>query len=312
MTAEALRKAAADHRSRTTATNDDRVLPINIDSREAAPAAAGEMAEIKQFLREPLGRQTVILWPTTDLSIAQQQSKAYSAIAGSQPVDLPLEISGPARNTWQQIATSTLTLVNHVESLDMLCNPRDYNPDAYPSLGEFIKKISRDFTAKKMELIKSTRKPLSLTILFASESSDHGVLSNLGSGVRFGFLDGSALIGVTPASEIGRWWANRRGLLTQTIVQLDAHAFCLPPTVSVPVSRRYGPEAARTTLDDHPVSKKSEAEIADYLKRSDFGRHLLGDVDRRSRRGATRARRLARRTRRWWRARISTVVGTSR
>ena len=46
--------------------DDDRVIPINIDHREAVPPTPQELADIKRFIRDPaVGRRCVLLWPQT-------------------------------------------------------------------------------------------------------------------------------------------------------------------------------------------------------------------------------------------------------
>jgi hypothetical protein len=240
ITADDLRIAVRNH-SKKNPSNDERVIPINIDSREAAPATPLEMADMKRFLREEQGHRCIIFWPTTDAGIASGMADAYTNIAGSQPIDLPMLVVGPDRSTWIETAKSTVTLVNEVDSIELLANPADYDPAEYISIGEFIRQVSRDFTKRKVALLRSTRKPLKLTVLFASESSDAGVLTQLTSSARFGLLDTSALVHVTDGA-LGQWWKERRGLLTQTIVQLDAHAFAAPPAVTVPILRTFGPD----------------------------------------------------------------------
>jgi hypothetical protein len=273
----AIKSAVELHRREHYTEKDQRVLPINIDHREAALASPIELAEIKQFLREPLGRNALVLWPTTERALAEELANSYTTIAGSTPIKLPVEIDGPPRAAWRQIATDTVVLVNKVDAIDLLVNPNDYDPDDFPSLGEFLRRISSDFAAKKIALVRSAKKPLSLTILYASESQDMGVLSQLTSGSRFGLLDGNALVGVTPTSEVGKWWDVRRGLLTQTIVTLEAHALALPPTVSMPILRAHGPEAVKELLSGMGLDSKGSAELHRIVKRSDIGRHLLGE-----------------------------------
>lgn len=192
-------------------------------------------------------------------------------------MNFPCRWSGPTGPLWIETAKNTVTLVNEVDSIELLANPEDYSPNEFVSIGEFIRQISRDFTKRRVALLRSTRKPLKLTVLFASESSDAGVLTQLTSSARFGLLDASALVHVTADSELGRWWTSRRGLLTQTIVQLDAHAFTAPPAVTVPILRSFGNGDVIGDLTDLRYSKKSPGELLNVMKRSDIGRHLQGE-----------------------------------
>lgn len=89
-------------------------------------------------------------------------------------------------------------------------------------------------------------------------------------------LDPHALIGVTPNSEVGRWWSARRGLLTRAVVQLNAHALFLPPGVSVGILRKYGPYDVQDKLKDLNVRSPSTSRLVRDLSRSDFGKHLTG------------------------------------
>jgi hypothetical protein len=272
-----LQQAVAQHNAANNPTNDRRVIPLNIDSREAAPAETLEMAEIKRFLRDDIGHRVMMFWPTTDFAVATAMVDSYTAISGTQPIKLPITVGGPPRSTWQDIAKNTVTLANNVDSVELLANPSDYDPAEFSSIGEFLRAISRDFTSRRIQLLRSTKKPLQLTVLFACESPDPGVLSQLTSSARFGLLDASALIHVTAESELGKWWSNRRGLLTQAIVQLDAHAFVAPPAVFIPILRSYGPDNVVNDLKTLGTSRKSPGELKRIIARSDVGRHLLGE-----------------------------------
>ncbi|MEV0381923.1 hypothetical protein [Nonomuraea sp. NPDC050643] len=277
LTSDALSKAVERHAAQHNAANDSKVIPINIDSREAAPASTREMAEIKRFLRTNNGSRALVFWPTTDQIIASEMVSAYEAIAGKQSIALPLVVEGPLRDSWVDIAKNTVTLVNRVDSIELLANPSDYDPAEFVSIGEFLRQISTDFRTRRLALLRSTKKPLKLTVLFACESAEPGVLSQLTSSARFGLLDASALVHVTQNSELGRWWSSRRGLLTQAIVQLDAHAFVAPPALFIPILRSHGSEAVVSDLLSLGTSKKSPNELVAIMARSDVGRHLLGE-----------------------------------
>ena len=82
------------------------------------------------------------------------------------------------------------------------------------------------------------------------------------------------MLDATRDSAIGRWWAARRGLLTQTILKLDAHAFCLPPHMSVAIISNYGPRDCVKALDDGGYNKPSKARVREYLGRTDLGKFL--------------------------------------
>jgi hypothetical protein len=268
--------AVGEHRSAMSA-NDDRITPINVDSREMLPPDATEMAELKQFVRTDEGARTVILWPTTSLSVAEEMGTRYTDIVSGVPVELPVHVGGPPKESWRQIAAHTLRLVNGVESLELLINPDDYNPEEHRSIGDFLRAMSKDFMARRLELLRSTRKPLTVTIVFGSESTDAGVLSQVTSGTRYGLLDGSALIGICKDSEIAKWWEPRRGLLTQTIVQLEAHAFAIAPTTTISVLRQFGNEVTKKDLTTLKFKPQGVGACNEALGRSDLGRHLRGE-----------------------------------
>jgi energy-coupling factor transporter ATP-binding protein EcfA2 len=275
--AESLRDAVASHLNRFP-LNENKIVPINIDHREGSPPTDQELAGIKRFLRMTgTGSKSLVLWPDTSRTLANEMSRAYKAIAGSLPVEIPFQIGGPPRETWPEIAKTTLRLANGIDSLEMLgVDPDDYDPSAYPSIGEFLRSLSDDFTRLSLRLLRETRKPLRLVIVFASESADAGVLTHLTNSSRFGLLDGSALLDASPESEVGRWWSTRRGLLTQTIVRLDARAFGLPPSASIGLMRRYGPPELANYLDTIGVRKPGDSTVTRNIERSDVGKYLLG------------------------------------
>ncbi|MFI0151593.1 hypothetical protein [Streptomyces lydicus] len=192
VSADALQRETVHHLSKFAA-NEKRIAPINIDHREGSPPSGEELAEIKRFLRHPEGgSKALILWPDTQRDISESMSRAYSDIAGKPPIDLPVAISGPPRETWREIAKSTLRLVNSIDSLeDLGVEPNNYDPSGFTSLGGFLREISDDFAKLVTSMRREMRKSLRLAIIFASESSDAGILTHLTSRNQFGLLDGS-------------------------------------------------------------------------------------------------------------------------
>lgn len=275
--AESLKMTASRLRDNLDA-NDERVIPVNIDHRETDPPTATELANVKRFLRDPdVGFRTLVLWPETSEDIARQMSAEYEGLAGNPPIDLPFRVQGPARAGWPDIAIATLRLVNRLDNLELLgIDPRDYDPDEHHTIGEYLRSIGRDFVNYKLELLRETREPLHLAIVFCSKTPDAGVLVHVTTGTRFGFLDGDALIASTSDSEVGRWWNERRGLLTRTIVQLEARALAVPPSVSVPIFRRFGPPEVATVLDEVGVRDRGPAALLTTMGRSDLGKFLQG------------------------------------
>jgi energy-coupling factor transporter ATP-binding protein EcfA2 len=261
----------------TLAANDRRPIPINVDHRESAPPSAEELASIKRFAREPrVGHRCLVMWPETSPEIGRRIGDSYADIAGVPPIELPLQVDGPDRETWVDIALHTLEISNDLSSLEQVgVDPRDYDPGKYPSLGAFLADISRQFIDHIHDLIVSTQKTLGLIIVFASESPNAGVLAQLTSSTHYGLVDGHALVAATSDSEVGKWWAARPGLLTQTIVRLDCRALCLPPPASVRILRRFGSEEVRDMLADVGVSRPGQ-ELIDSIDRSDLGKFLSG------------------------------------
>lgn len=258
-------------------TNEARILPVIIDDRESAPPSSSELAAIKRFLRErTLGYRSLVLWPETSLEIAEKMSAEFVEMAGSAAVSLPAVIEGPHRKTWQQTAIQTLDLANGASSLELMgVDPRDYNPDRYPSLGEFLRRISRDFSTRRKELLAATQIPLRLCVLFATESVNAGVLSQMTNSNHYGLLDASALLSSGGTGRAAEYWKQRRGLLTRMIMQLDARAFTLPPQVTAPSLRRHGSDATKELLAANGFSN-SRSRVIDNWKRSPLGRYLNG------------------------------------
>jgi energy-coupling factor transporter ATP-binding protein EcfA2 len=258
--------------------DDERVIPINIDHREATPPTPEELAEIKRFIRDPIGSRCMLLWPQVNEQQAAQMSEAYVEVAGKAPVELPVVVEGPDRATWVDVALNTLRLSNPMVGTieDLGISPRDYDPAKFNTLGEFMREIADDFVAFLQGLLAESRTPVKLVIVFVSESQSPGVLSGMTSSMRYGSVDASALLASTPGTRVGRWWAARRGLLTQTIVRLDAHALYLSPTTSVPVLRRYGGQEIQDALETMGISKVGPAEVRQTVRRSDVGQLLLG------------------------------------
>jgi hypothetical protein len=221
--------------------NNGRIIPVNIDHRENDPPSSKELSAIKRFLRtNGTNVPSVIFWPETNIDTATEISKQYIEICGEISVDLPLRYEGPQLSTWQDIASATLLYANKIENLESLgIDPKDYNPSEHFTLGRFMRKIQHDFNVKIQQYRTEIEKPLSLIIVFASESNDPGILTQLTNPARYTLLDGHALISVTSQSLLGKWWAERRGLLTRAIVQLNARAVALGPSATMSCLRAF-------------------------------------------------------------------------
>lgn len=284
VTAARLRQAvAATVQEHRLPVNDTRVLVVNVDDRESDPPSDKELSQIKSFVRESgeddngLGARTLVVWPETSRENATSMANAYVSRAGKSPVAIPAEVDGPARGTWSGLALATLRLVNSVDHLDTLgVDPNSYDAGAFSTVGDFLDEISGDFVTLLDQLLTSTRKPVRLVVAFASASGKSGILSELSSGYRYGLVDAHKLVAATPASVIGKWWAQRMGLLVQTIVRLDARVTFVGPSLSGPIVHRFGPSNAKEVFSQLGNSIKSPSEISAYFERSDFGRLLRG------------------------------------
>lgn len=193
VTFDALREAASRG---APSRDDDRVIPINIDHREATPPTAAELSEIKRFIRDPgVGARCILLWPQVNEEQATEMSRAYVEVAGRAPVDLPVLVDGPQRETWVDVALNTLRLSNPmVGSIDLLgIDPRDYKPESYDTIGEFMRRIADDFVVFLQKLLEESRVPVKLVVMFVSESQNPGVLSQMTSSMRYGSVDAAAV-----------------------------------------------------------------------------------------------------------------------
>jgi hypothetical protein len=272
--ASALRDARKSHPA-----NEVRIIPLNLDHRESDPPKPAELAAMKRFLRRPSpGARCVLLWPETARDRADAISSSYVEIAGDPPIPLPLIVEGPDTQVWPQIAIQTLELANKVPSIvELGIDPRTYDCAEFLSMGAFLRRLSNDFSARLSDLINQTRKPLTLVVVFVSESQDAGVLAQLTNPGRFGLLEPSALLDATRESVIGKWWRNHAGLLTQTILQLNAHAYSLPPAPSVTVLRQFGPQEVIGALKGKGIVSRGAANVSTVLERSDIGRYFRGE-----------------------------------
>ncbi|TVV39581.1 hypothetical protein [Thalassolituus sp. C2-1] len=273
LTHDELSEAAKEFAKKFPADNS-KIIPINIDHRENNPPSDAELAAIKRFLRtNAAGVPVVLFWPETDIKIAESLAERYVGIAGEASVDLPLICEGPAQDTWQEIARHTLSLSNSISHLEELgVDPADYVPSEFHTIGAFLRKISSDFNKQIMSLRRELETQIGVVVVFASESVDPGVLTQVTSANRYGLLDGHALISVTPQSTIGKWWDQRRGLLTRTIVQLSAGALCLPPTSAASCIRNFSDEMP--LFDSAGYRRYGPARGVRDLLRSDLGKYL--------------------------------------
>lgn len=283
ITANRMREAAAQMVDKARLTLDDqRILVMNVDDRESDPPSDKELAQIKAFLRESgerergIGSRVLVVWPETDERKSHQMAKAYEKTAGPSPIDIPVRVEGPPRETWPQLARNTLKLVNDIDGLEELgVDPERYNSESYSSIGDYLEAISGRFVTVLHDLLKSLQTPLRLVIAFVSESNKAGILSEL-TGNRYGLLSAAKLMAATPNSEVGKWWSRRTNLLIKTILVLDARAVCIAPSLTVSIIHRYGPDEVCEVLNESNLRKQSMSQIARCFDRSDFGKLLKG------------------------------------
>jgi hypothetical protein len=257
--------------------DNEKIIPINIDHRENYPPDDTELAALKRFLRtNTAGVPVIVFWPETDEGTAWELSERYIGIAGPASVDLPVKCLGPSPDTWPEIGKHTLYLANDIENLEELgVDPTDYPPSKFHTLGAFLRQISSDFNRKILALRRELEKPVSVVIVFASESAEPGVLAQITSSTKYGLLDGHALVSVTPESEVGRWWSQRRGLLTRSIVQLNASALCLPPASAASCVRNFS--ESMQLFDDAGYRRYGSARGVRDLLRSDVGKYIINE-----------------------------------
>ena len=200
----------------------------------------------------------------------------YSSIAGRAAIKLPLVWRGPERSTWQDIARHTLSIANKLPNLELLgVNPDDFDPEAFPTLGEYLRNLSQEFNRQKQRLRDELAKPVTVLIAFVSESNDPGVLSQFTNPSHYGLLDAHALVSVTSQSAVGRWWSARRGLLTRTIVQLNARAISVPPTAAASCVRNF--TTSMPMFDAVGYRRYGPARGVRDLSRSDLGKIVSGE-----------------------------------
>lgn len=279
ITINGLEGAVSSARSRLK-EDETRIIPINIDHRENSPPSQEEMSSIKRFLRtQTRGCPSVVLWPETDETTAEDMARRYTQIAGASPVELPLRFSGPPRDQWAGIAKETIDLCNDPSAellLDLGVNPDTYKPEEFSTIGEFLRAIANDFAAMVTGLDESLNKPTHLIVLYVCESLDRGVLGELSQGRTAGLCDTHRLLQATPGSDEGKYWSDRRGSLVQTAFKLDARILSLPPAPVIALLRRYGPTEVQELFDTVGVKMQSPASLKDYLERSDLGNLLMG------------------------------------
>lgn len=280
---DSLARVATDVGRRGRA-DERRVMPLVVDGREGDPPSESELAAIKRFTRsDGIGLRTALFWLETDRDRSRVMAEGYEFLAGRPPVTLPLEAAGPPKATWPSVAVDTLQLANDISALETLgVDPHAYSPGGFRTLGDFLSQVADDFNALTRELLAELDKPTQLAVVFASESRDPGPLAQFTEGRRLGLLNARALVGATPGTDEGRWWNQRIGALTSTIVRLNARAYILPPTVTVTALRRHGQPDVRSLLADAGIG---DTDPAPYWERSEVGRFL-----QRVERDATEAR----------------------
>lgn len=280
VTAESLR-STVEPLVATQVASDSRVIPVTVEDRESNAPSDTELAQIKGFLRSSGGgNRCLLLWPETNHNLAVEIVDRYAAVAGGTTTGLPLRADGPPRETWPSIARDTLQLVNGLEGLEHLgVDPADYEPGDFHTIGGYLDAIADEFVMRVQTLLLSTRKPVRVAVVFASESDSVGILEALTGGQRLGLVEPQRLLSITPDSEIGRWWEARRSLLTSMLYRLDTRIIALPPSTSIPILRRHGPDEVVEMLKDLELPMRTDGELVNYLQRSDLGRFIEGTAE---------------------------------
>jgi len=249
------------------------IVPIVID-RESEPPSETELAELRRFFRAPhLGQRCILLWPDPQEPRAREVARAFSTVAGEPVVDLPVVVEGPPRETWAEIAASTIEAVNDVTADELGIDLASYNLNEAATIGGFLRKVSTSFNQRRVDLLGRLEKPVSVAFLFASESTDAGILSTFTRHRNFGYLEARSLLDISANSALGKWWSRKPGLLQNAILQLEARAYCIPPSVTVRALRTFG--AAIPELDFLKAGwRASTTEFIKTLGNSDFGWYL--------------------------------------
>lgn len=130
--------SAAEEVLRDLPASEARLVPIAIEDREFAAPTDLELAQIKSFLRTQTGARSLVLWLETDDARAEAISSRFVAAAGLSPIELPLYAQGPPQQTWPDVASNTLRLVNGLDSLEHLgIDPADFDPAHARTLGDY-------------------------------------------------------------------------------------------------------------------------------------------------------------------------------
>ncbi len=258
-------------------TDKKKIIPINIDHREGSLPSDEELATIKRFLRSQ-EIICIIFWLETNEDRAKNISRRYREISGEPPIELPLLVEGPERKAWHEIIINTIQLCNNIpydQIQEIGVNIDVVQIETQSTLGEYIRSVANEFSRVVYEQIATTRKPITIIVIFASESLDRGTLPSFTIGGDPGLLNSHALINCTPDSMIGRKWNQQRGILTQTILRLNARVFWLPPASIVTVLARYGPEEVKQIIQKFRKDTPTPSDISTYLQRTDIGKYFL-------------------------------------
>lgn len=282
-----------DYTNFNTEFVDNKVLPIIVDHRESNPPDENELSEIKRFLRKDKnGKQAILFWLFTNKEKAEYTSKEYIRISGKQPVDIPLYFIGVDRNLWGNIAELTIRIVNRLEDTEGL--GIDFNVEVkkeHRSVGEYLRHLSLLVTARSYELLHANKIPISVNIVFISESSDQGILGSLTSSSRYGLASHQALLGATRNSSIGRWWKGKEAILSQAILTLDVRIVHLTPTAVISILAKYGDDETKALLGTWGIKNPGPTVLVRNFENSDYGKILIGtEIDVHEARGAAGVR----------------------
>ena len=268
-----------DELNKTVASSSDKrkIIPINIDHREGSLPTDEELAIIKRFLRSQR-IVCIIFWLETSKEKAENIEKRYSEITGKPPIELPLMINGPDRKAWRDILINTIQLCNKIpydQIEEIGININVIPIESQSTLGEYIKAVANEFSRVVYDQITTTRKQITLIIVFASESLTRGSIPSFTLGGDPGLLNSHALLSCTPDSMVGQKWDKQRGILTQTILRLNARAFWLPPASIISVLTRYGPDEVKKIIHKYRKETPKPSDVSTYIQRTDIGKYFM-------------------------------------
>lgn len=268
------------------ATDTPRV--VGLEGREAVGTVSNADLEaalhtVNAFVRDPHGRNTLVVWPTntdklTDQLIGLANDIGADALLGvGEPV---ARFSGPSSTQFPRIASQTIEMLNEGASFSALGISEQRAEElakSAPTIGRYLGLIRQDMLANTQRvgaLLKEEQVQM-WTVVIAGNDPE-GDVDALTRGSQ-SYADVDRLVISTDANVV-KELKERPDVMGLLGTSLEARVIWVEIVTALAVAREYADDALREMMASAELSTKRDREAADRLRNSNLALLLQGQT----------------------------------